>query len=96
MNPIPQTIGAAKVICYSPIDHRHKFTGKTKQIVRGEIMGAMAGLAICQYAGESAFYLFGCDGNWNEITDTWHASLDEAKEQAELEYSGISQTWITV
>ncbi len=49
------------MICYSPIDERHRFTGACKQIVAGQLMGAMAGLAICQYEGEDAFFLLGCD-----------------------------------
>lgn len=56
-------------------------------------MGAMAGLAICQPSGAQEFYLFGCDSNWNVVTDTWHQSLNEAQEQAEYEYDGISKTW---
>jgi hypothetical protein len=56
-------------------------------------MGPMAGLAICQYAGEDAFYLFGCDPDWQSITDTWHQTLEEAQEQAEFEYERVSQTW---
>jgi hypothetical protein len=96
MNPCPPIVGSAVVICYSPIDERHLFTGKCKQIVGGQLMGAMAGLAICQYAGEDAFYLFGCDADWESVTDTWHETLDEAKEQAEYEYEGIRNTWIYV
>jgi hypothetical protein len=94
MKPCPSLVGGARVICYSPIDKRHRFTGACKQIVAGQLMGAMAGLAICQYDGEDAFYLFGCDAEWQTITDGWHQTLDEAKRQAEFEYEGISKTWI--
>ena len=94
MKPCPSILGGARVVCYSPIDDRHRFTGACKQIVAGQLMGAMSGLAVCQYDGESAFYLFGCGPEWQTITDTWHQSLDEAKAQAECEYQGISQTWI--
>jgi hypothetical protein len=57
-------------------------------------MGPMAGLAICQYAGQDAFYLFGCDADWQNVTDTWHQTLDDAQHQAEFEYEGVSKTWI--
>ena len=96
MKPIPDSVGGARVICYSPIDHRHRFTGGTKQIVAGRLMGAMAGLAICQYPDEDAFYLFGCDADWSTVTDTWHQSVEEAKAQAEFEYEGVGSTWHTV
>ena len=94
MNPIPETIGGAKVVCASPVDGRHKFTGGCKQIVGGQLMGAMAGLAICQYEGEDYYYLFGCNESWESVTDTWHQSLDEALDQAEYEYTGIKDTMI--
>ncbi len=94
MRPIPDTVGGAKVICYTPIDTRHRHTGNTKQIVGGVLLGPAKGLAICQYDGESAFYLFGCDEEWNSLSDTWHETLEDAKEQAEFEYEGTKETWI--
>src|SRR5262245_24715332 len=94
MKPCPPIVGNARVICYTPIDERHRFTGACKQIVAGQLMGAMAGLAICQYEGETAFYLFGCDADWQTVTDTWHETLDDAKHQAQFEYEGVSHTWI--
>src|SRR5438874_677036 len=93
MKPVPKTVGTFRVVCYSPIDERHRFTAKTRQVVRGQLMGAMAGLPICQPTEAQEFYLFGCDADWNVVTDTWHQSLDEAKEQAEFEYEGVSKTW---
>lgn len=86
-------IGSAKVILYTEIDERHNHTGNCMQIVSGKVMGAAAGLAICQYEGEENFYLFGCDENWNTITDTWHETLEDAKDQAEFEYEGTNKTW---
>jgi len=37
--------------------------------------------------------LFGCDAEWNSLCDTWHETLEDAKEQAEFEYEGTSNTW---
>jgi hypothetical protein len=96
MKSAPQLVGGYRLVCYSPIDERHRFTGQTKQIVRGVLMGAMAGLVICQPPDSQDFYLFGCDADWNVVTDTWHQTLEEAREQAEFEYEGVSQTWISV
>ena len=86
-------VGGAKVVLYTKIDDRHKFTGNCRQIVAGELMGAAFGLTICQYEGEENFYLFGCDADWNTLTDTWHETLENAKEQAEFEYEGVTATW---
>ncbi len=96
MIPIPSQIDGASVVCYTRIDHRHRFTGNTRQIVGGRLIGALAGLAICQYQEESAFYLFGCDCDWKVVTDTWHQSIEDAKAQAEFEYEGVEKTWIFV
>ncbi len=82
------------MICYSPIDQRHRFTEACNQVAAGQLMGAMSGLAICQDAGEDGFYLFGCDSEWQAVTDTWHQTLDDAKHQAEFEYEGVNKTWI--
>jgi hypothetical protein len=91
--PAPNIIGGYRVICYTTIDDRHRFTGKTKQVVRGKLKGAMSGLAICQPGEAQELYLFGCDADWNVVTDTWHQSLDEAKDAAEFQYEGVSATW---
>lgn len=96
MKTAPKTVGTFPVVCYSPIDERHRFTANTKQWVGDTLMGAMVGLAICQPTGARGFFLFGCDSEWGVLTDTWHQSLDEAKDQAEYEYEGIRQTWIHV
>ena len=89
----PETVDGAKVICFTQIDERHRHTGNCKQIVAGVLMGAAVGLAICQYAGEDSSYLFGCDVDWNTLSDTWHETLESAKAQAEFEYQGVSATW---
>jgi hypothetical protein len=89
----PKEIGGGRVICFTPIDERHRHTGNCRQIVAGVLQGPAAGLAICQCAGEDCYYLFGCDNDWNTVTDNWHQTIDEALEQAEFEYEGVSQTW---
>jgi hypothetical protein len=94
MKECPEKIGGAKVILYTFIDNTHKFTGKCKQIVGGQLRGPMAGLAICQYEGEDSVYLFGCGEDWQAVTDTWHQTLEEAIDQAEFEYEGTKTSWI--
>jgi hypothetical protein len=93
MSKCPEIVGGAKVILYTRIDDRHRHTGNTKQIVGGAVLQPAHGLAICQYEGENSFYLFGCDEQWNSVSDTWHASVEDAMSQAEFEYEGVSQTW---
>ena len=92
----PKLIDRARVARWSVIDGRHRPTGNCLQIVDGVSGGSAAGLAICQYEGETSYYLFGCDAAWNKVTDTWHGTLEEALEQAEFEYQGITATWSLV
>jgi hypothetical protein len=95
MKSVPTILDGAKVILYTPIDERHRATGNCKQIVAGVLAGPAAGLAICQYDGEDSFYLFGCDQEWNSVTDTCHQTVEDAKAEAEFEYEGVSATWST-
>ena len=95
MNDAPIEIDWAAVVLYTPIDGRHRWTGNCEHYVAGELFGPAAGLAICRYEGQAGFYLFGCDENWGTVSDTWHETLEEAKGQAEFEYEGVSQTWLS-
>ncbi len=96
MRPCPSTVGEAQVVCFTPLDERHTKTGNTVHLVAGSAIGEAKGLAICQYDGESAFYLFRCDEEWTSLSDTWHETLAAAKEQAEFEYAGTSRTWTSM
>lgn len=93
MENVPTTIDGAKVVCFSPIDDRHRPTGFCRHFVLGELQGPAAYLVVCLYPGESGFYLFYCNASLDVITDTWHEDLNAAKTQAELEYEGVSKTW---
>lgn len=95
MKRAPGIIGGARVLLYTPVDERHRHTDGCRHFVGGGLMGPAAGLAICQYEGDSAVYLFGCDEDWGTVTDSWHETLEEAKAQAEFEYEGVSATWRT-
>jgi hypothetical protein len=88
-----QYINWAKVILFTPIDERHRHTGKCRQIVAGVLEGPLAGLAICRYDHEEGCYLFGCDASWRSVTDTWHQTVEEAMRQAKFEYEGVTTTW---
>jgi hypothetical protein len=91
--PAPRMIGGARVLHFTLIDERHRPTGGCRHTVVGVGQGPAAGLAICQYEGEEGFFLFGCDAEWNSLTDTWHESVEDAMRQAKFEYEGVSETW---
>ena len=91
-NEIPKTINNANVVFYSLIDERHKVTGACKHEVTGSTLSNAIWAAICQYDNDSNYYLFICYES-EEISDTCHETIEEAKEQAEFEYENISSTW---
>jgi len=95
MRPCPPIIDEARVVCYTSLDARHRKTRNTVHHAGGNEIEDPKGLAVCQYEGEDAFYLFGCNEDWKSQSDTWHETLDDAKEQAEFEYAGTSQTWVS-
>ena len=71
-------------------------TGNTTHRAGNTIIGPTNALAICQYEKDDQFYLFYCNEQWEVLTDTYHLSLESAKEQAEFEYDGISKKWKAV
>ena len=96
MKQPPRQIGGARLVQWAVINDRHQPTGSCRHIVGGTLQSPAAGLAICQYDGEDAYYLFGCDANWGPVTDTWHETLEDARQQAECEYQGVSTAWNVV
>jgi hypothetical protein len=93
MTRAPKSIDGFPVLCYTPIDHRHRPTGGCRHISPVGLLGPASGLAICGDAPDSV-YLFSCDEAWVPFTDTWHESIEKAKQQAEFEYEGSYATWL--
>jgi hypothetical protein len=80
------------VICFTPIDDRHRPADCTRRIVKGAATGFAAGLLIRESA--DGFYLCHCDETWKPYADSWHRTLAAAQHQAEFEYQGTAKTWI--
>lgn len=77
VSAVPLFLGGLPVVAYAMVDARHGSTGGAAGFMRGEPF-MPAALAICR-DGEDGFYLFGCDAEWNPVTDTWHQTLDDAQ-----------------
>jgi hypothetical protein len=86
-------IAVARIVEYVEFDSRGTSTNFTKHIVNGSERKDFCGLAICQYDGEEGYYLFYCDSNWNDVTDTWHANIESAKNQASSEFDNVISKW---
>lgn len=69
-------------------------TGKTEHLRNGKTVGQTHVLKLVRIAGEEAgVYLIHYDCEGNEITDTFHASLEEGFAQAEFEFGLLARTW---
>lgn len=86
-------IGGAQILEFVTLTLDEKRTGATKHIIGGQEQTDFYGLAICQYEGEQGYYLFYCDKDWRELTDTWHEDLESAKDQASFEFNGLEGKW---
>jgi hypothetical protein len=93
MPPPPKQLHGANVLLWTTDLKAARPTARTTHRVGGSVLGPAAALAICQYGGDSQYYLFYCDDDWTVRTDTCHASLAEAKQQAEFEYEGVTALW---
>lgn len=92
---VPLFLVGLPVITYALTDPRQEPRGGWAEFVRGERF-APAGLAICRDSKGGGFYLFGCDADWNAVTDSWHQTLEDALDQAEYEHPDIGERWIRV
>ncbi|WP_457617715.1 hypothetical protein [Lutibacter sp.] len=90
---IPKKIGGANLIEYLVLNKKHKWTVKTEHFISGKLVNEFYALAICQYESSNEFYLFYCDENWNEKTDTLHDSIKDAKDQADFEFENTISNW---
>lgn len=94
--PAPPKIGDSRVLCFCVLDRRHRHTGNCIHRRGDVVQGPAICLAVCQYLGDDGYYLFSCNEKWDVMADTYHVSIDEAKQQAEFEYSGTLGTWVEI
>jgi hypothetical protein len=72
---------------------KHQPTGKMRHSIGGEAMPVPSSLLISQFGRDPGFYLLYLDASGKEMTDTWHATLDDAKHQAAFEFSVEDADW---
>ena len=81
----------------------HRPTGKTRhtsgtisdegELIRGPELPAPHSLMIAQLQPDRGYYLLYLDESGEEITDTYHDSLEKALEQAEWEFNVKTDEW---
>jgi tagatose-1,6-bisphosphate aldolase len=72
----------------------HKPTGATTHRLGDDTLPQPSELRIVQYGGDPGFLLLYLDSDSQEITDTYHDSLDGAFEQAKWEFNVAPTDWI--
>jgi hypothetical protein len=96
MKPPGQTIDQQRILAYCILADSHDRTGRTRHLDVEGTLPSPAGLAISPDPDtRDACFLFYCDDNWAVIADTWHASVPDAKAQAEFEFGGTIDEWQT-
>jgi hypothetical protein len=93
MPDFPPPLNGPGLIQYATVTPATPASGNTQHRVGGEMTGPAVGLAIYHCDDGNGYYLFGCNSAWEVVTDTWHASFEEASSQAEFEYPGILRYW---
>jgi hypothetical protein len=71
----------------------HKPTGKTRHFQGSRELPPPSELRIVRYEGDAGYYLLYIDRNGEELTDTYHDSLEGAMEQAEWEFEVRADQW---
>ena len=71
----------------------YEATGKTKHFYGSMELSKPDELRIVQYHGDSGFYLFYCDKSGEEVTDTYHDTMESAFKQAEWEFNVKPDAW---
>lgn len=71
-------------------------TGKTKHYILNEEMPKPMELQIVQYDGDTGFYLLYLDKEGEEMTDTYHDTIEAAFRQAEWEFNIKQEEWVTI
>lgn len=71
----------------------HQPTGKTRHYSGGTECPKPSELRIVQYLNDPGIYLFYCDDAGREVTDTYHDSVEQAKDQAEFEFKVKPTEW---
>lgn len=83
----PSELDGAEVFMFALVGAAQRPTGATVHSVTG-FSEVFRGLALARYE-ENEVYLFYCDEEWNVVSDTWHANVEDAMAQARFEFEGL-------
>lgn len=72
---------------------KHRSTGFTRHIVYGSLMPRPAQLKVEQFDGDPGFLLLYCTVDGDELSDTYHETLQAAFRQAQNEFEVDPGEW---
>lgn len=75
------------------LQQKHIPTGRTRHFIGNQKMPTPHGLIIAQYPDNPGYYLFYMDEVGNEMTDTYHETLEDAFDQAAWEFQVSHEDW---
>lgn len=85
---------AYKILYEMYLPPKTKRTGKTTHYHNGTVIKAIPQkLQIVQYENDNGFYLIQIDSTNNELSDTYHDSIEDAKDQAAWEFDLKEFDW---
>lgn len=87
------TNSTERVVSWVRLTEAHQPTGATSHRVDGKPVEAAAELRVMQFEGDSGFYLIHLDKNGEELTDTYHETVEQAFEQAHFEFGIARDEW---
>lgn len=90
----PRDEGDARTLLWTPIDARHRPTGRTVHRAPGGVLGPARGLRIVRPHRERSVHLFHCDETWGVFADSFFATVADALCQAASEFEGVDRTWM--
>jgi hypothetical protein len=75
------------------LGEKHVPTGGTHHYHGSEELPPPVELRIVKYDDTGGYYLFYCDNDGNEITDTYHDTIASAMKQAHWEFNVAENEW---
>ena len=82
-----------EILCSIRLGLQHSATGKTPHYFGDAQLPPATTLSIVKFPDDSGFYLLYLDADGNETTDTYHDTIEAAKDQANWEYGVKAEEW---
>jgi len=88
-------VGVPTDVARVKLKPHHVPTGNTRHILASGrvIEPVLTSLCIVHDEDSSGVFLFYCDDDGVALADTWHQTVDDAKAQAEFEFSVRPNEW---